>query len=385
MPEGKESIDIPFDYQNDFILLKVEFNNSFTLKFIFDTGAQHTLLTKREITDLLAIPYGRTFTIVGADMQTELMAHLVKDISLKIGAARANQEDILVLDEDYFQFEEFTGQEVHGIIGANLFRRFVVKINYQKEVISLYNPSYFSPSNIKKYEAVDIEVVKNKPHLVTDIQLNPADSIRCKLLIDTGASLALLLNTSVDERLGLPANAIKSNIGAGLGGFIEGYIGRVQSIAIGSADLENVTTNFQEDEVFIKSDSLSIFRNGIIGNQILSRYTLYIDYPSNKLYLKPNRTFKRKFVFDKSGLTLITTGQYNDMLIVQNVLPNSPAAEAGIYKGDIVKAINGLPVAFFSLRHAQRVLRSKSGKKIRMGLERRGFPIVRKFFLRDLI
>ena len=135
----------------------------------------------------------------------------------------------------------------------------------------------------------------------------------------------------------------------------------------------------------MERDSVVFRRNGLIGNEIWSRFTLYIDYPGHKLYLKPNKKIKQKFIFDKSGLTLITAGQLNNTLIVQNVLPNSPAAEAGVYKGDILKAVNGVPVAFFSLKSVNKVLRSKSGKTVKLRLERLGYPIKRRFVLRDLI
>ncbi|HOY18537.1 MAG TPA: hypothetical protein PLC89_14620, partial [Haliscomenobacter sp.] len=47
---GETHVDIPFDYENNFIVIKLMFNDIFPLKFIFDTGAENTILTKREIT-----------------------------------------------------------------------------------------------------------------------------------------------------------------------------------------------------------------------------------------------------------------------------------------------------------------------------------------------
>ena len=47
MPEGRSQIDIPFEYTNNFIILTVHFNGLLPLKFIFDTGAEHTILSKR--------------------------------------------------------------------------------------------------------------------------------------------------------------------------------------------------------------------------------------------------------------------------------------------------------------------------------------------------
>ena len=44
-------VEIPFEYVNNFIIVNVVFNRLFPLKFVFDTGAENTILTRKEITD----------------------------------------------------------------------------------------------------------------------------------------------------------------------------------------------------------------------------------------------------------------------------------------------------------------------------------------------
>ncbi|MCB0675749.1 MAG: aspartyl protease family protein, partial [Saprospiraceae bacterium] len=103
--KGADIVDIPFEYSNGFILIDLVFDRHFPLRFLFDTGAENTILTKKEITDILGIPYQRTFPIIGADMRTELTAHLATGIHLRIGVMELPLQPILVLDEDFFQFE----------------------------------------------------------------------------------------------------------------------------------------------------------------------------------------------------------------------------------------------------------------------------------------
>ncbi|MCB0614677.1 MAG: clan AA aspartic protease, partial [Phaeodactylibacter sp.] len=139
---GLRRIDIPFDYVNGFIIVNITFDQAFPLRFIFDTGAEHTILSKREITDLLNVNYLRRFPIIGADLSKELYAYLVQGIEIKVGNIIAKNRSVLVLEEDYFRFEEYAGIDVQGILGSDFFRRFVVKINYSRHVISLYDPQY---------------------------------------------------------------------------------------------------------------------------------------------------------------------------------------------------------------------------------------------------
>ncbi len=376
-------IDIPFEYKNDLIIVNVMFERIFPLKFIFDTGAEHTILSKRSITDVLNIPYEREFKLVGSDMKTVLTAYLVRNIHLRIDNMIVPNHNMLVLDDDYFRFEEMTGLEVHGILGADLFKGLVVKINYERKVISLMKSNAFKQPT-KDYQTLPLVINRNKPYLNTTIKLQTDSTVNVKLLLDTGAMLSLLLNTDTHPNLQLPENAIKGNIGAGLGGFLEGYLGRVTALQLGGLQCLEVLTNFQELTQGIDT-SVLFRRNGIIGNQILSRFHLVIDYPREKLYLQPNKKFKEAFEFDKSGLVVIASDMQLNKFTVHEVLPGSPAAEAGLKKGDVIKRINWMPSAMLSLSDIHDTFKKKAGKKINIVIKRHEQKLKFKFKLRKLI
>ena len=146
MPEHTKQMDIPFEYVNNFIIVTLVFNGMLPLKMIFDTGAEHTILSKREISDLLGVRYEREFRLMGADLKTELVAYLARNIRLEAQGLPfvAPKEDILVLQEDYFRFEEYAGVSVHGILSAQAFARYIFKINYQRKVITVYEREGFN-------------------------------------------------------------------------------------------------------------------------------------------------------------------------------------------------------------------------------------------------
>ncbi len=353
-------IEIPFEYENNFIILEVRLNRTFPLKFIFDTGAEHTILTKREISDLLRLPYERQFTILGSDMQTELYAYLVRSVHLELENISVANKPILVLEEDYFRFEEFTGVDVHGIIGADLFRGFVVKINYQRKMITLYNPNRYKPEH--RFEEIPVEFSKNKPYIKASSQFLNSDVSDLKLLIDSGASISIVLHTNTDSTLHMPPNVIKGNVGKGLGGYLEGYLGRIYQFDVGSYSFSNVVVNFQDIPTEMDTTHLN-GRNGLIGNGILNRFTIVIDYVKGKMYLRPNSSYKDKFKFDKSGIILIASGFNLSSFTVHDVVQGSPAEEAGIQKGDEIKRVNGFPSTFFSLEDISRIFSKREGKK----------------------
>lgn len=381
--QGVKKVEIPFEYENNFIIVKVLFNDVFPLKFIFDTGAEHTILTQREITDLLQINYERRFTIVGSDLSTELYAYLARGVKLTINNLVALDRSILVLEEDYFRFEEYGGIQVQGILGADLFRRFIVKINYRRKVITLYDPASFRPPG-GRFKDFPIEIERHKPYLLANTSLTSDTTIRGKYLLDTGASISLLLYTNSHPSFNLPQQYIRSKIGMGLGGFLQGFMGRIDDIEIGGNKLESVITNFQELGISIDT-GFTNNRNGIIGNQILNRFEVIIDYIHSKLYLQPEKNFKRTFQYDKSGLILAASGANLNVFTVIDLIDDSPAAKADIQVGDEIKRINGMPTNLIHLSDIVKRLQGKAGKKIKIQVQRNNVKLTKEFVLKELI
>jgi len=287
------------------------------------------------------------------------------------------------LDQDYFKFQDYTGVNIHGILGADFFRRFVVQINYRKRKIKLIDPARFKRPG-KKFKEVDLQISRNKPYINTITETSPDTTANLRLLLDTGASLPLMLFTSTHPDLNVPDNVIRSTIGMGLGGSIEGYLGRVHEFDLGGFKFGEVITNFQD--VIPQMDTVLMRRrNGLVGNVILSRFTIYIDYIKNKLYLNPNKEFSRQFKYDLSGITLIAGGKNFNEFSVLRVLKGSAADDAGIQAGDKILRVNNLSSTLLSFPGILSKLRKKPGKTVRLVVLREGERLKYSFKLREII
>ena len=201
---------------------------------------------------------------------------------------------------------------------------------------------------------------------------------------DSGANIALLLHNDSDSSITLPPKLIPGKLGDGLGGYIEGYMGRTYRLHIKPYEFTNITTHFQE--VPITLDSLNLNdRNGILGNEILSRFNVILAPFRNELYLKPEKKYNRKFNYDKSGITLIASGLGLDQFTVIGIIPNSPAEEAGLQIGDEVVSVNFLPTSFFGLNDLLWKFQRRNGKRFRLKVLRDGKKHIIRFRLRELI
>ncbi len=379
---GKRA-ELPFEYRNNFIIVELVFNDLFPLKFIFDTGAEHTVLTKRQVVDILGLNYQRRFEIMGADLETTLIAYLVRGVSFKTEELLAYNRSILVLEQDYFKFDEFIGTEIHGILGADFFRRFVIEIDYDRKRIVFMDPAKFKPPK-KGYEQLKTEIFRSKPYIEGETLLPNKTRVPTKLLMDTGASLGLLLYTDTHPDLNVPENNIPSDIGFGLSGVLKGYLGRVDRLEVEDLTFNGVVTNFQKTQPTVDSTYLNN-RNGIIGNELLSRFDIILDYPRQTLYLKPDKDYGDRFKFDMSGIFFIATGKTLSDFKVLYVLKDSPAERAGVQKGDMLVRLNGWPSGLLTLNGINNRLRKKEGKLINLVLDRGEERIKLEFELEQLL
>jgi len=380
--ENLDKIEIPFEIRNNFMVVKIVFNKKLPLHFIFDTGAEHTILTKKIYSQILGLKYDRSIDFIGADLKTILTAHVARNVHIKLGDVIAPTQDLLILADDYIKIDELVGREIQGILGVDLFKSFTLEINYKKGILIFHNPKKFQlPKG--KWTEFPASIEKGKPYLTVQGSFNKK-KIDLKLLLDTGASLALLLYTNSHPNLNLPEKYIPGSLGHGLGGSLEGFIARLERLDVGEFYFENLITNFHD--LPVSMDSLNIIeRNGILGNGILMRFGVIIDYLNSKVYFSPQKKYNRSLGFDKSGLQLIASGKNLNTLLVHFVIPNSPAAQAGIKKGDSIININRIPTRLLSLREVTNKLQKRVNKKIRLTIMRNDKKMKYKFRLKELL
>ncbi|NND08532.1 MAG: PDZ domain-containing protein [Saprospiraceae bacterium] len=375
------NVSMSFKAGSDFIMLNVEFKNVLPLNFIFDTGSEHTILFKKEYADLLGVTYDKRIPLMGSDLSKEIYGYIARGIQLNLDNKYQTVSDVLVLEEDYLRLEEFTGINIDGILGANIFRHFVVHVSNRRNKVRFIDIASFNPPN--RYEAIDISVFKNKPYIMAQALLGP-DHIPLKLLIDTGAGLPVLLYTNTHPSLHLPEETLKGNLGRGLGGQLEGYIGRLDGFSFHEYNFSGIISSFQEISIE-HTEVRELNRNGIFGNGILRRFDYYIDYAAEKLYVKTNRRFKRKFKFDKSGLIVIATGRQLRDFVIQGVRDDTPAKEADIRQGDFLVKIEGISTNLKTLSSINAILSSKIGRKVTMVIARGDERLKKKIKLREII
>jgi len=380
--EGKKKVVIPFEYKHHFIVIPVRFQGILPLNFIYDTGSEYTILFKRLYTDILGMSYQKRIPILGADQGEELNALICRNVHLQISSLPEASQDILVLEQDLFNLEQLTGTPIDGIIGTNFFRNFIVEIDYRRRRMVIRDPKTFEPPD--GYSEIEVHFKNNKPYTMAPASIFRDTMLEMELLFDTGAGLPLLLHNNTHPGLELPEKTITGRIGMGLGGMMRGYIGKIHQLRLGEYSFDGLVTSFQDlEDPLVLNETKS--RNGLVGNQLLSKFTMIIDFPRNRLYVKPNRSFRKKIRFDRSGLTLFAVGPDLKQYLVQDVVEGSPADRAGILPGDRIIRFGAWPVSWSTLDKMTFKLQARVGKRIRMEVLRGGKSLKKVFYLEDLL
>lgn len=368
--DNKKSTRIPFELRSNLIIVNVLFEGVIPLKFIVDSGVSNTVLIDKSYSDILDIEPDRKLTLVGAAGIKEVEAYIVNQTSIKVDKVAGNNIPLLVLKEDYLNLQETLGIKIHGILGYDFLKNFIVKVDYKNEIMKFYDPDQFSRPMLF-YRSVDMKIEHRKPYIFQNIKVNDSLEVITKLMIDTGASHPLMLHNNSSEYIQLPEKNVRDILGAGIAGTIEGHAARIPQLSIDKYTLEDVVTNYPDSGAY-QDIIRSTGRNGTIGGGVLKRFKLFFDYGNEKLYLRRNSIIKKEFKHDMSGMSVIAKGEYflEPYYEVEKVREKTPAYEAGIRKGDKIINLNGNFGKDLNLETINKILSKKEGKKIKIRVKR---------------
>ena len=360
------SIQIPIEIANNLILLPIRINNIITINFILDTGSRMTILTEPLLADFMNLQNVRTTYVHGLGEGDRIAAQVATGITMDFEGVVGHNINLLILPDGLLSFSEIFGKEVYGIIGHDIFKAFVVEINYQKKYLQLYKPNFYQPK--RKSESIDISIEKGKPYVEAFVVEKNNEQTKTHLLLDTGATQALSL---FDKKIGNPPKTIDTYLGKGLSGDIYGKLGRIKGFNIGSFAFENLIATYP-DTSSMQFEIDERAWKGNIGAEIFKRFLIAFDYPNNRIILQKNNQFNDKFSYNVIGLQVLGIGKNYKEIQINHVRPDSPAAMQGLLIYDKILKIGMVSTYSLTIGEVYEALNKRAGKKIRLKIERNG-------------
>ncbi len=355
---GKTKTSIPFEAHDNLIVFKMMVNDTTSLNFILDTGVQNAILLDKSLIKKLGLKAERGLSLGGLGMKSKVNAYVTSPAKISIGTITNNYQRFIALDTAYIDIRHQFDIDIDGIIGFELFSRFVVDINYAGQRLTFYEPG---KNKVKKsFDVIPIQISQSKPYVNLSLLQDNQQIVEGNLIIDTGASHALILKFMEENGVKLPSKKIIASLGRGLAGEVRGLIGRINEVQFGGIPFEEIVTMYPIDSDYFPNRKLGK-RLGTVGGDVLSKMHVVFDYKSEKIYVKKNKLHKNSFEYDMSGLELSTTSG-GKKIIVQRVRLGSPGHKAGVHPGDIIRIINHPPEKQSSLSKVISLFRSEPGK-----------------------
>lgn len=372
-PLGKVA-QLPFEQDGNMIFVAVRANGSKPLSFGLDTGA-YLSVVNTSIAQQLGLKTGSQGVGFGAGGRVASIN--LPDITLDVGGALMKDLDLSAMD--LVALENSMGRNMDGILGAELFQRYVVEIDYERKEITLYEPADFVYRG--RGEILPLSFYHRHPYVRARVALPGIEPVEGEFVIDAGSNFPVILLPSFIEQKNLreslpPTVAI---FGRGVGGEILMPIGRASALELGGVRLESPITAFPASGWFGERG-----KAGNIGSAVLRRFKVFFDYSRTRMILEPNKYFSDPFEHDMSGLSLVSESPGFKFIRINRVLAQSPAEEAGIKQGDEIISIDGRPAAEMRLVTLRDMLR-QPGKMLSLQIKRRTEIILVRLKTRRLI
>ncbi len=285
---------------------------------------------------------------------------------LKVDSLNFHINDYEILTAAY-------GEQIDGIIGYSFLSRYIVMVNYDSLKIFVY-----SKGTIKYPRGGFLlkPVLNNIPVFNTSIKDDRELSPR--FYFDTGAGMCLLLSSDfVSDSIFInPKRKFHVTQAEGLGGKAPMRLGVIKQVRMGPYRFKKVPTYIFDDEYNITSYP---YLGGLIGNDLLRRFNLIINYERKDIYMTPNSHFKDAFDYSYTGLGIyLLDGE----ITVVDVMPGSPAEIAGFKNGDIMMAVNN---NFTRNIQTYKSLMQNPGEKIKILVIREGEPLILQMKVKSIL
>jgi hypothetical protein len=298
-----------------------------TLNFILDTGSGGISLdsSTAEYFGLVTTASDKTIRGIGGVKNVRFAL----DHKLKLPDLQVENLDFHI--NDYTLLTSVYGIRIDGIIGYSFLRRYIVSLNYDENIISIYSPGHF------KYPRGGYTLRPNFSSIpMQHVTVKDGKAVTSRFYFDSGAGLCFLLSEdfSKDSSI-LQKNKIMVPTQAeGLGGKRPMMLTVLKEIKIGPYRFKRVPTYVFKDEYNVTSYPNT---GGLIGNDLLRRFNVVLNYPEQVIHIVPNKHFSYPFDYSYTGLGIYME---NGHIVVDDVIKGSPGDKAGFKQGDIIVSID---------------------------------------------
>ena len=332
-----------------------------SLNFILDTGSGGISLDSATVVDLdiPITPSEKTIKGIGGIRKVSFL----NNATLRLPGLAVENLNFHV--NDYEILTSVYGIKIDGIIGYSFLSQYIVNINYDFLQINVFSKGEY------KYPSGGFMLYPMFTALpMQSLQFTDDRKFVQRFYLDTGAGLNFLLSESYLTDSAVLKKRRKPPVvtqAEGVGGKMSMRLTTIKELKVGPYRFRWVPTYLFKDEYNVTNYP---FVGGLLGNDILRRFNITFNYAKQQVHILPNLHFKDEFDYAYSGLSVYFI---DEKIVVDDVVPASPAEKAGFKKEDIIVAINNNTSNNIQ---AYKTIMQTLGQKLKFLVIRDGMPMM---------
>jgi hypothetical protein len=364
---GGAPITIPFEFYANAIWLTAQVNGRGPFHMQFDTAAGRTVLNTSKAKDagLAVLEEFEQANAGSGDKATKIA--VLGDTRVEFGGVRLEQRPLLGVPLD--EVATSYGVAIDGIVGFDLMAAYVVKIDFDKRTLTLYDPASFAYDG--QGAVVPLELHNHEVRVKARVEMPGREAVEGVFLLDEPHPGAILFAAPFVARHDLLSAArslgsVSTGGAMGVGGKVDLVNGRVGVLQIGPYRMARATAGFPQAKggAFARSDIA-----GIVGGEVWRRFRVWIDCARSRVILEPGQQYGDAFESDAVGVRLKSEGTQYERVVVAGVNEGSPAARAGLERGDVLLGIDGQAVPELKVWGVRKLF-MKAGRKYEVRVRR---------------
>jgi predicted aspartyl protease len=290
-------------------------------RMMIDTGASDSVLTPR---------YAQKLGVIVRREQDHPYRH----------ATRLDRDLQFWVDTRSSDTASKTGWE-YGLLGGTFLRDYVMEFDFAAERVRFLHPERYrvpETTTAENEAVVPIKVVGNRATVEISI-----GGKAIKVMIDTGDWNTAVLSGAAASTVGISSTPLPGMRGGSVWGPMEVEFAEVESLRLGPFELNHVPLVVAPNGWYNMASST----DSVIGYDILAQFTVRIDYPRQRLWLRRRSDVEltyggESYALQRRAGVLIYSRSHG--LRVIGLFPDSAAGRLGILPGDTLRSPSGMAV-----------------------------------------
>lgn len=260
-PSGAAPLaSLPYRADGRLLMVEARINDGPARWFMVDSGASHTVIDPR-LQRELGLPILRAGQTTGAGAGAVPLQH-VGPVRMRLGTFEIGLPDPWVIDLSGVPIDP----ETRGLVGAEVFKSHVVRIDPLRRRFEIFDPAQFRPD--PESSSIPLIVEGDKLFVELTLDVRPGLSVTERIRIDTGAEESVnhpIVEQAVERRQSVQGNGLGANFIA--------WSGKMQAVHIGPYVIRDVWGPGSPGPT--------------LGMEILRRFIVTFDAPHGRLHLTP--------------------------------------------------------------------------------------------------